>query len=214
MSGCCGEACAEAATWPRAVTRRRQSVRRRNSGSRNLVRAWSSALSSRGSRRRGSRSRSPRSVLLQDTEETLRDAASIARSWRADRDGRLRHRLFVARATCAAFPFDKIKIDLSPSSSDIEHGRKPCHRPRRRWPRDEPRHPTTAEGVETHEQLQDRGGGLQRDPGLSLQRPSSATAIVKILEAGYPGAPAVGARPHARSLVRSKRIFVHSFWTR
>ena len=50
-------------------------------------------------------------VLIDDCTRALAHASTHSRRWACHRDGRFRHRLFIAVLPCSAFPFDKIKID-------------------------------------------------------------------------------------------------------
>ena len=61
-------------------------------------------------------SRSPRSVLLQDSAATLATLASAARFWRADRHGRFRHRLFLLELSAATSPSTRSR-STAPSSA-------------------------------------------------------------------------------------------------
>ena len=97
----------------RATCASRSICRRSSSSSGNLVGdGRQRARRLRPARRAGSSSRSPSRVLLQDSEATLATLHQLRDARRAHRDGRFRHRLFLAELS-ARFPFDKIKIDRS-----------------------------------------------------------------------------------------------------
>ena len=79
-----------------------------------------------------------------------------------------------------SFPFDKIKIDRSFVATSTAPTRG--DRPRGRRPRRQPRHATTAEGVETAEQLETlRAEGCTEAQGYLLGRPVPAAELAEVI---------------------------------
>ena len=146
-------ACREAAGWPDADRGSRSTSRRSSSSSPKLVRRGRGALAAAGLPPARLELEITESVLLQDDAGERRHAAPAARPRRADRDGRFRHRLLLARAT-AQLPVrqDQDRPLLRP---------RPAEQRRLPAPSSAPSSglgsslgmTTTAEGVETAEQL-------------------------------------------------------------
>ena len=132
-------------------------------------------------------------VLLDRARDHARHAASAARARRPHRHGRFRHRLF-ALSYLRSFPFDKIKIDRS-FIRDLSDRR------RARWRSSAPSPAsarslgmtTTAEGVETSEQLERvRAEGCTEVQGFLFSQPRPAGEIGGLL-AACPGEPVAAA---------------------
>ena len=134
-----------------------------------------------GCPRAGSSSRSPSRVFLQDNDDDARDPARAAQPRRAHRDGRFRHRLFVARAICAASRSTRSRSTESScaTSRPASTARRSCIRSRRSA--SGLGMVTTAEGVETAEQLEQlRAAGCTEGQGYYFGRPAPAREFVKM----------------------------------
>ena len=90
------QACADAASWPDDVKRRGQSVAGRSSRSGNLLPVVVGALAASGLPADAAGARNHRSRADAEQRSHARHAASAARARRPHRDGRFRHRLFLA----------------------------------------------------------------------------------------------------------------------
>ena len=133
--------------------------------------------------RRPARARNHRIGAARRNRGQSRDPASVARTRRAHLDGRFRHRLF-ALSYLRSFPFDKIKIDRSFVSDLAERpdcvaivraitglGRSLGIT-------------TTAEGVETREQLDCvRAEGCNEVQGYLFSPPRPASELGKLVAA-------------------------------
>lgn len=185
------QACSDAATWPAGVTVA-VNLSPAQFKSRDLVPTVIDALRTSGLPPNRLEFEITELVLLQETDgafAVLHQLRNLGIRIAMDDFGTGYSSLGYLRA----FPFDKIKIDESfirdlPTKEDslaivravVGLGSSLGIK-------------TTAEGVETNEQLQAiTAEGCNEFQGFLFSAPRSAADVVRILEAGYPGAPAVG----------------------
>ena len=186
-SGCCERPARRRRSWPDniTVTVNVSPVQFKND---NLVQMVVSALAASGLPAQRLELEITESVLLHDNEATLATLHQLQEAWRADRDGRLRHRLFVAELPAA------VSVRQDQDRSLVHQG---CRRKRMaRWSivqavvsiAKSRNIATTAEGVETDEQLELlRALGCTEMQGYLFSRPKpplkSSTAAAAAREA-------------------------------
>ncbi len=131
-------ACQETAKWP-AHIKVAVNLSPSQLKSRNLTQLVVSALAKSGMPANRLQLEITETVLMHNTFNTLATLHAAARARRADRDGRFRHRLFLAQLP-AQLPVrqDQDRPLLHPGS--VERRRAARHRARGRGPRQEPQH--------------------------------------------------------------------------
>ena len=204
-------ACAEAAAWPDHV-RVAVNLSPSRPRTRTLVALVRETLAQTGLPARRLELEITETVLLQDTEAVHDDAAQPARDGGEDRDGRFRHRLFVAELS-AALPVrqdqDRPVLHQRPS----RHPER-CRRTARRTRSSAAARSaativraivglgenlgisTTAEGVETAQQFaQIRQKGCTEVQGYFISPPRPANEVVELLRRLDTTLPAIAGSP-------------------
>ena len=182
----------EAATLAGAHQGRRQPV----AGAVQAAAIWCETVVARARRLRpgaaaGWSWRSPNRVLLQNSEATLATLHELRELGVRIAHGRFRHRLFLARATCGASPSTRSRSTAASSPIPARPGSRSAIVRAVAEPWRSLGMTTTAEGVETEEQLQRiREEGLTEMQGYVFSPPRPIKDITRLFLTGPAYSPA------------------------